>query len=258
MDLTWSINAQANPTTKTERTRLVAGPFLIKRMDDKMKYMTRIFAPWAIIFFISMIPATLPCNAAQSLDGATAKIISGIEAKYANKSFSADFEQASRLTALDVTEIVKGRAWFSHPGKMKWVYESSDSHEIITDGKKLWIYRPEENQVMIGDAVPFFKSGSGGAFLADIRKIREEFTVEPGESGKNYAQLVLTPKKETPELTKIRITVNLPGHEIPIVETENVYGDTTKFIFTNIRFSTFDERLFEFIPQPGTEMIEMD
>ena len=223
-----------------------------------MKYMLRRFTPWAMTVFVSMIVITSPCNTAHALDDQTAKIVSGIEAKYANKSFSADFEQASRLTALDVTEIAKGRAWFSHPRKMKWTYDSSDNHEIITNGKNLWIYRPEENQVMIGDAAPFFQSGSGGAFLADIRKIREEFTVEPGKSGDNVAQLVLTPKKQTPELAKIHITVTLPGYEIPVVETENIYGDTTKFIFTNIRFSTFDEQIFEFTPLPGTEIIEMD
>lgn len=223
-----------------------------------MKYMARRFTAWAMAVFISMILVPLSCNAAPSFDGKTAEIVSGIEAKYANKSFSADFEQASRLTALDVTEIAKGKAWFSHPGKMKWAYESSDNHEIITNGKNLWIYRPEENQVMTGDAAPFFQSGSGGAFLADIRKIREEFIIEPGESGKNFAQLMLTPKKQTPELAKIRITVNLPGYEISAVETENIYGDTTRFIFTKITFSTFDEQIFEFTPPPGTEMIEMD
>jgi len=223
-----------------------------------MKYMTRCFTAWAMAVFISMILVPLSCNAAQAFDGKTAEIVSGIEAKYANKSFSADFEQASRLTALDVTEIAKGKAWFSHPGKMKWAYESSDNHEIITNGKNLWIYRPEENQVMTGDAAPFFQSGSGGAFLADIRKIREEFIIEPGKSGKNFAQLMLTPKKQTPELAKIRITVNLPGYEISVVETENIYGDTTRFIFTKITFSTFDEQIFEFTPPPGTEIIEMD
>jgi len=223
-----------------------------------MTHIVRYFTAWAMLLISTMILVTLPCNAAQPLDDETAKIISGIEATYAQKSFSADFEQTSRLTALDVTETAKGKAWFSHPGKMKWVYKSSDSHEIITNGKKLWIYRPEENQVMTGDAAPFFQSGSGGAFLADIRKIREEFTIEAGKSAENFAQLILTPKKETPELAKIRITVNLPGHEIPVVETENIYGDTTKFIFTNIQFVPFDEQIFEFTPSPGIEIIEMD
>jgi outer membrane lipoprotein carrier protein len=223
-----------------------------------MTHIVRYFTAWAMLLISTMIVVTLPCNAAQPLDDETAKIISGIEATYAQKSFSADFEQTSRLTALDVTETAKGKAWFSHPGKMKWAYQSSDNHEIITNGTDLWIYRPEENQVMTGDAAPFFQSGSGGAFLADIRKIREEFTIEPGKSEENVAQLVLTPQKKTPELAKIHITVNLPGYEIPVVETENIYGDTTQFIFTNIQFSTFDEQIFEFTPPPGTEIIEMD
>ncbi|WP_462269108.1 LolA family protein [Desulfobacter sp.] len=223
-----------------------------------MTHIVRYFTAWAMLLISTMIPATLPCNAAQPLDDETAKIVSGIEATYAQKSFSADFEQTSRLTALDVTETAKGKAWFSHPGKMKWAYQSSDNHEIITNGTDLWIYRPEENQVMTGDAAPFFQSGSGGAFLADIRKIREAFTIEPDKSGENVAQLVLTPKKETPELAKVRIMVTLPGYEIPVVETENIYGDTTKFIFTNIRFVPFNEQIFEFIPPPGTEIIEMD
>ncbi|WP_321494504.1 outer membrane lipoprotein chaperone LolA [uncultured Desulfobacter sp.] len=223
-----------------------------------MKYMTRIFIPWTMAVFILMIQVAMPCHASQTLDDETAQIVSGIEAKYANKSFSADFEQASHLTALDVTEMATGKAWFSHPGKMKWIYNSSDNHEIITNGKNLWIYRPEEKQVMAGDAAPFFQSGSGGAFLADIRKIREEFSIQPGNVKENSVQLVLTPKKQTPELAKIRITVALPSYEIPVVETENTYGDTTKFIFTNIQFSTFDDQIFEFTPPLGTEIIEID
>lgn len=223
-----------------------------------MKYMPRIFIPWTMAVLLPMILVTLPCHAAQPLDDETAKIVAGIEAKYANKSFSADFEQTSHLTALDVTEVATGKAWFSHPGKMKWTYNSSDNHEIITNGKNLWIYRPEEKQVMAGDAAPFFHSGSGGAFLADIRKIRQEFSIQPGNSKGNSAQLVLIPKKQTPDLVKIRITVTLPGYEIPVVETENTYGDTTKFIFTNIQFSTFDDQIFEFTPPPGTEAIKID
>jgi len=223
-----------------------------------MKYTAGCLRAWVTAFLISVTLVALPCTAAQPLDGKTAGIISGIEAKYARKSFSADFEQISRLTALDVTETARGKAWFSHPGKMKWAYEGPDNHEIITNGNTLWIYRPRENQVMTGDAGPFFRSGAGGAFLADIRKIREKFTIEPGKPGKNLAQLVLTPKKQTPELAKIHITVNLPGHEIPVVETENTYGDTTRFIFTNIRFTAFDKQIFEFTPPPGTEIIEMD
>ncbi|HAR34064.1 MAG TPA: outer membrane lipoprotein carrier protein LolA, partial [Desulfobacter sp.] len=45
-----------------------------------MKYILRRLTPWAMTIFISMLLVTVPCNAAQSLDAQTAKIVSGIEA----------------------------------------------------------------------------------------------------------------------------------------------------------------------------------
>ncbi len=208
--------------------------------------------------FCAVLIMTAQCMAAETQGVEVGKLLAGIESKYANKGFSADFSQASRLTALDMTETAKGKAWFSHPGKMKWVYEGEDHHEIITNGQHLWIYRPEENQVMIGNAEAFFKSGSGGAFLSDIRQIRSDFTIEPGKSEANSEELILTPKKESPDLVKVYITVALPEYEIPMVVTENAYGDTTRFVFTNIRFNTPDTQLFEFTIPQGTEIIKMD
>jgi len=185
-------------------------------------------------------------------------ILSGIEQKYANKSFSAHFEQATRLTALDITEIAKGKAQFSHPGKMRWTYESPDRHEIITNSKALWIYRPGENQVMQGNAALFFQSGSGGAFLSDITRIRKDFTIDLGKTGNNFAELLLVPKQESTDLASIRMTIDLPSHEIHVVVTENPYGDTTRFFFTNIRFAAPDPKVFDFIIPEDAEVIEMN
>ncbi len=185
-------------------------------------------------------------------------ILSGIEKKYANKAFSSNFEQATRLTALDVTENARGKAQFSHPGKMRWTYESPDGHEIITNGQTLWIYRPGENQVMRGSAALFFKSGSGGAFLSDITRIRKDFTITLGKTGENFAELLLVPKQESPDLASIRMTVDLPSHEIHVVVTENPYGDTTRFSFTDIRFNAADPKVFDFTIPGDAEIIEMN
>ena len=223
-----------------------------------MKYLMKFLLVLVMAAFFGAIAIAVPCSAAGPLDPDVEKTLSGIEAKYANKGFSADFNQVSRLSALDVTETAKGKAWFSHPGKMKWVYEGDDQHEIITNGKALWIYRPEENQVMVGSADAFFKSGSGGAFLSDIRQIRNDFTIKPGKSGDNFSELILTPKKESPDLVKVRITVTLPTYEIFVVETENTYGDTTRFVFANVSFKALDAQIFEFTIPQGTEIIKMD
>ncbi len=186
------------------------------------------------------------------------EILTGLEQKYAHKSFSADFNQSARLAALDITETATGQAWFSHPGKMRWLYLIPDRHEIVTDGKALWIYRPDENQVMQGSAAPFFQTGAGGAFLSDITRIKTDFIIDLGKADASFAQLILTPKKESPDLAVIRITVDLPSHEIQMVVTENIYGDTTRFIFTNIRFNDPDPAMFTFTIPDGASIIEMN
>lgn len=185
-------------------------------------------------------------------------LLSAVEAKYAGRGFSADFSQTARLSALDMTEKASGKVWFSHPGKMKWRYLTPDCHEIITNGVTLWIFRPDENQVMIGRAATFFTPGTGGAFLSDITQIRNSFSIELGQKDKKFAELVLTPKTESPDLAKAVITIALPSHEIQMVTTENVYKDTTRFIFTNIRFADVDPAMFNFIIPDDTSVIEME
>ena len=210
--------------------------------------------------FISISPAQNQGQGQVQAAGqkADSPLLAAVEAKYAGKSFSADFSQTARLAALDMTETAEGKAWFSHPGKMRWQYLAPDRHEIITNGVRLWIFRPDENQVMIGSAAAFLKPGTGGAFLSDITKIRESFSIEAGKKGKAFAELVLTPKTQTPDLARAVITVALPGHEIQMVVTQNIYGDTTRFIFTNIRFKTPDPALFNFTIPDGTSVIEME
>lgn len=205
----------------------------------------------SVLFCLLAVPQTRAAEAPEAL-------LSAVEAKYAGKGFSADFSQAARLAALDITETATGKAWFSHPGKMRWQYLTPDRHEIITDGVLLWIFRPDEHQVMTGSATTMFKPGTGGAFLSDITQIRESFDIEAGKQEAGFAELVLTPKTETPDLSRAVITVALPSHEIQMVVTENIYGDTTRFIFTNIRFKTPDPAMFNFTIPDGTSVIEME
>lgn len=206
------------------------------------------------LFMASLCPA----GSLSAQENSKEALLSAIETKYAGKGFSADFAQTARLAALDMTEKATGKAWFSHPGRMKWQYLTPDRHEIITNGIQLWIFRPDENQVMTGSAAAFFKPGTGGDFLSDISRIRENFTVTVVRQESDFSELALTPRKETPDLARALITVAMPSHEIQMVVTENAYGDTTRFVFTNIRFNTPDPVLFNFSIPDGTSVIEME
>ncbi|MCP3875909.1 MAG: outer membrane lipoprotein carrier protein LolA [Desulfobacteraceae bacterium] len=185
-------------------------------------------------------------------------ILNAIEKKYSGKSFKANFTQISKLSALDITEKAFGKAFFSHPGKMKWEYFEPERHEIITNGKLLWIFRPDEKQVMQGDATQFFKSGGGGAFLSDISLVRKNYTISIKEVTDNYVEIDLVSKKKIQDISSIVIRISKKTSEIKRVVTYNVYDDTTLFEFSEIQFQKIDPSVFEFKPPVGLDIVEMN
>lgn len=210
-------------------------------------------------FFTLFVCAAITLPVAASDTGPRAQVIlDGIEARYAGSSFSAKFVQTATLTALDISETATGKAWFSHPGKMKWQYLSPERHDIITNGKTLWIFRPDENQVMQGDAAHFFESGAGGAFLSDITLIRKKYDVSVGEARDDWVELILENRSEMADIRRIIIRVSVENFHIPIVTTVNTAGDTTRFELNDIHFQAIPEDGFEFDIPPGVSVIEMN
>lgn len=187
------------------------------------------------------------------------KIIASVEQRYSGQDFSCAYNQRSTLKALGITEEASGRAFFSHPGKMRWEYNEPEIHEIITDGVTLWIYRPDEKQVVQGGAMQLFKGGAGGAFLSDISMVREHYTLFVSENSQDptAVELTLVPKNENPDVASIKIKVMKENYNIVKVTTYNVYGDATEIEFSQIQFRELDDALFRFKVPEGVDLIPM-
>lgn len=193
---------------------------------------------------------------ATSLD----KILKGIEKRYAGTGFSAAFFQESMLKAMQISDTAEGRLTVKKPGKMRWEYILPDPQTIITDGKSMWIYRPADNQVMVGKAPEFFGSGKGAGFLSDIRQVRKSFRIEQQTAqNPDYLRLQLTPMKPTPDIAKIILSVGKTSYQVDQVVTYNAYGDETKITLTNYQFGKAPkDKLFTFDIPEGTDVVEID
>ena len=209
---------------------------------------------FAVVLFLIPAASVLAENNQAGRD----ELLARIENRYAGADFTAEFEQISRLKALEMNEKASGNAYFSHPGKMKWAYTAPTEHRIITNGSTLWIYRPDQHQVVTGDADQFFKSGAGGAFLSDISLVREKYTIEVKENEKDHVLLQFTPKISRPEIASITIDVMKDTFYIKKVVTTNAYGDTTEIVFTDIQFKNLDSNMFEFEIPDNVDVIQMD
>jgi len=188
------------------------------------------------------------------------RILEGMEQKYANSSFSARFLQQSTIKAMELTDSASGRVYIRHPGKMRWEYEQPDRQIIITDGYKLWIYRPDDNQVMTGAAPKFFRDGKGASFLSDIKLLREKFDIVLLEEEKSlFHELKLTPREKNMDVASIRLSVSISTSTVMRVATYNSYGDETRIDLLNSEFGKpLNDDLFSFeIPQ-GVDVLKID
>lgn len=218
---------------------------------------------WMILGMVIAWPTTAAASEekADTPDQASVEEIMGrLVQRFGSADFSADFSQESTLAALDIQDTATGRVWIKHPGRMRWEYATPETHAIITDGKTLWIYRPEDRQVIIGDALAYFGDGKGASFLSNIRLISEAFTVSVAPpAGEGRYTLRLVPHRKQLDLNEIYLNIDKTTFDIVGVLTINAYDDQTRLEFKNLRFSDdIAEDLFHFQPPAGTDVLKLE
>ena len=186
-------------------------------------------------------------------------ILAKVEKRYALSGFTAGFFQSSTLKALNITDTAVGKISIKRPDKMRWIYEAPERQTIITDGTRLWIYRPEDNQVMLGAAPSYFGAGKGASFLTDIRVMKQTFDISMVKARvPNRHKLKLVPKEKSVDVTHIFVWIAIDTWEVAEVATYNTYGDETRLEFSNIEFiDDLPDPLFVFVVPEGVDVVEL-
>ena len=190
-----------------------------------------------------------------------ADILDRVQKRYEAGDFEADFVQESHLKAMGMVDTAKGHLYFGHPGMMRWHYKTPEEYLIITDADTVWIYRPEENQVMLGRAVDYFGSRKGADFFTKPGELSTEFIVElvPKElQEKNHYVLRLVPRTERPSLAELYLFISKETFDIVKSVTCNPFGDKTTVRFDSCRFNRgLNSSLFMFQIPNGAEVLQL-
>lgn len=217
---------------------------------------------WLVVL-LSFGPYIASHTAASSPNGLTQvdeAIFAGIEKRYAGAGFSARFEQMSTLKAMDITDTAKGTIIVKRPVKMRWVYEKPEKQEIVSDGKRLWIYRPQDNQVMVGTAPDYFGDGRGAGFLSDLTSLRKQFDIfREKDTPDGQYRLKLIPHRQNQDITTISLVIDKETFHVAEVITYNIYEDETRIKLIDIFFSdNIDDEQFIFTAPPGVDVVTFD
>jgi outer membrane lipoprotein carrier protein len=191
------------------------------------------------------------------------QILDRVENKYTNSEFSANFIQKSYLKAMEIMDQASGKVYIKYPGKMRWEYEKPDRQIFITDGEKLWVYRPDDNQVQVGKAPSFFKSGKGASFLSDISLVRQKFDIslkkDKQDESDPFYYLKLTPREKTLDIAEILLMVSKQTFNVVQIISIDLYGDENRIDLLNFAFrADLDDSLFSFKIPEGVDVLQLD
>jgi len=197
---------------------------------------------------------------AQELD----TVVDGLEATYGRMNdLRAEFTQVARNKSLGEDVKAEGTVYLKKGGKMRWEYKSPSPQQIVSDGTYLWVYTPELNQVNKGDA-PKALAGPAGSFLQGLGKVREEFTVRflnPANKtdGTGRPVLDLTPKKPTPLLTRLVLTLDPKDYVVRQAVLYDQLQNTVTMSFNRVALNPgLSDTLFAFTPPKGAAVVPLD
>jgi outer membrane lipoprotein carrier protein len=199
-------------------------------------------------------------QAATAGEGGLDEIVKQVEKRYDVPGFTSDFHQISTIKAMDIADEATGKMFVRKPEMMRWEYEKPEHQIIITNAERLWIYRPQDNQVIVGKSPAFFAGGKGAGFLADIKVLRRKFdiSIAPSDNDQFYV-LKLVPIEKSIDVERILLYVSKATYTVQRVVTYNTYGDETLIDLLNSRFDQVpDLSLFTFTIPEGTDVVTMD
>ena len=184
--------------------------------------------------------------------------LDAIQRQYEKVStFEADFTQRSYVKMMNQTHSVKGTVKIKKPGKMKWVYGAPDTQILISDGKNLWLYVPEEEQATKVPVESIYSSNTPALFLAGKGKLTRSFNVESVSEENRNILVTLVPKNEDQGLARLILHANKKNYQITGSTVYDKLGNKTDIRFSRIRINReIPEEQFQLKTPPGVEILD--
>ncbi|MCM2313475.1 MAG: outer membrane lipoprotein chaperone LolA [Steroidobacteraceae bacterium] len=181
--------------------------------------------------------------------------VSRIEAYLATvNTLSASFSQVVRNRDGQIVDKASGTLALSRPDRFRWDYEKPYLQTIVADGKRLWLYDSDLEQVTVraleqglGSTPAMLLSGSG--------KVGDAFTSAGVQRQGDWTWYRLAPKQAGSDFERVSLAFDRKG-ELAAMELGDKLGQVTVIEFGAPRRNVaLDQRLFRFEPPPGADVI---
>jgi len=169
------------------------------------------------------------------------------------KSLRADFEQTVTDSKGKIIQDAKGTFVLQRPGKFRWDYRAPYPQLIVADGRKLWIYDPDLEQVTVKQ-LDSVLGGTPAQLLSGARFPQQDFTVISLGTRNALDWVELTPKASEKDFEKVQL--GFDQRDLRMMTVTDNFGNTTHLKFNNLqRNPSIEASTFVFTPPKGVDVV---
>ena len=149
-------------------------------------------------------------------------------------SYSAQFVQHTRDTGGQTLQRASGVFEFAKPQSMRWSTLQPMTQQIITDGRSLWIYDADLEQVIVDDFNTQMSATPAMIFSESVASIDATYHVERRAPDAAVVDFILTPRDDAGLLSSIELTfIDSALSSVSITSAEEI----NQFDFSHVQLN---------------------
>ena len=172
------------------------------------------------------------------------------------KSMRADFVQTITSARGPAGDETSGTLTMQRPGKFLWDYQKPYQQKIIADGKQIWIYDVDLDQVVV-KPLDLVLGNTPAVLLSGNATVTQQFKIEKIPAPENASQLQwlrLIPKQD--DIGFEKLLLGFDGALLKQMRLTDAFDQVTQLVFSNLEKNPkIDSSIFNFVPPEGVDVI---
>jgi outer membrane lipoprotein carrier protein len=207
-----------------------------------------IFTKVLAVHLVLLIALALVCQQAIADGMASVKLFYD-----ETKAVRANFHQVVTDKQGRKLQDVYGQMQLKRPNKFRWDYNKPFEQQIISDGKRVWLYDTELAQVTVREFNQALGS-SPAALLAGDDAIEKSFKLINASAKGGLDWVSASPKAK--ETGFDRILLGFKDNKLQEMSLIDSFGHNTKIVFSQVESNpVIDEKAFLFQPPKGVDVV---
>jgi outer membrane lipoprotein carrier protein len=187
------------------------------------------------------------------------EVAAQVQQKYDRvRDFSAEFTHEAESGVLRKKLLERGTVLVKKPGKMRWTYKAPEEKVFVSDGSRMFMHTPADNQVIVSPVPSEDEATTAVLFLTGKGNLTRDFRVSftEGEAAGAYG-LKLQPMLQQRDYDWLHLVVDRATFQIRSLTAADKQGTRSTFTFTNLKENVgLPDKMFAFSIPRGADVIQ--